>query len=114
MRFLPVVSSFLRHQAAAPHHLSARLALRCLSTPSSGPVPHLTPAEAQRKLLQADAVCFDVDSTVIQDEGIDVLAEFNGAGQAVKEWTQKCVSFLISSSSFSSCTTTTTNSHLVW
>ncbi|PIA63197.1 hypothetical protein AQUCO_00200898v1 [Aquilegia coerulea] len=35
----------------------------------------------------ADAVCFDVDSTVCLDEGIDELAEFCGAGKAVAEWT---------------------------
>lgn len=35
------------------------------------------------------AVCFDVDSTVCEDEGIDVLAEHCGAGAAVKEWTHK-------------------------
>lgn len=39
-----------------------------------------------------DAVCFDVDSTVCTDEGIDVLADHCGAGAAVKEWTTKYVS----------------------
>ncbi|KAI3454821.1 hypothetical protein Pfo_011484 [Paulownia fortunei] len=37
----------------------------------------------------ADAVCFDVDSTVCLDEGIDELAEFCGAGKAVAEWTAR-------------------------
>lgn len=37
----------------------------------------------------ADAVCFDVDSTVCLDEGIDELADFCGAGQAVAEWTTR-------------------------
>ena len=46
------------------------------------------------KLLHADAVCFDVDSTVITEEGIDVLAEFNGAGAAVAEWTRKLVNHI--------------------
>ncbi|KAL6508418.1 hypothetical protein OROHE_021960 [Orobanche hederae] len=40
----------------------------------------------------ADAVCFDVDSTVCLDEGIDELAEFCGAGEAVAEWTAKAMS----------------------
>jgi len=40
-------------------------------------------------LRSADAVCFDVDSTVILDEGIDELADFCGAGKAVAEWTAK-------------------------
>lgn len=33
----------------------------------------------------ADAVCFDVDSTVCQDEAIDELAEFCGVGEKVAE-----------------------------
>lgn len=37
----------------------------------------------------ANAVCFDVDSTVCVDEGIDELAEFCGAGEAVAEWTAR-------------------------
>lgn len=37
----------------------------------------------------ANAVCFDVDSTVCVDEGIDELAEFCGAGKAVAEWTAR-------------------------
>ena len=45
--------------------------------------------DARSKLRNAHAVCFDVDSTVITEEGIDVLAEFNGAGAAVAEWTVK-------------------------
>ena len=34
----------------------------------------------------ADAVCFDVDSTVVEEEGIDELAEFCGVGEAVRQW----------------------------
>lgn len=37
----------------------------------------------------ADAVCFDVDSTVCLHEGIDELADFCGAGKAVSEWTNR-------------------------
>lgn len=32
----------------------------------------------------ADAICFDVDSTVIQNEAIDELAEFCGKAASVK------------------------------
>ncbi|GAB4824811.1 hypothetical protein Ancab_007681 [Ancistrocladus abbreviatus] len=39
----------------------------------------------------ADAVCFDVDSTVCIDEGIDELAEFCGVGKAVEEWTSRAM-----------------------
>lgn len=38
---------------------------------------------AKAALARADAVCFDVDSTVITEEGIDVLAAHCGAGEAV-------------------------------
>jgi len=39
----------------------------------------------------AQAVCFDVDSTVIKDEGIDVLAAHNGKLEAVREWTKRAM-----------------------
>ena len=62
----------------------------------SVPATHTSNAiDARKKLLHAHAVCFDVDSTVITEEGIDVLAEFNGAGAAVAEWTRKFVLFVI-------------------
>ncbi len=44
---------------------------------------------AMEALRVADAVCFDVDSTVITEEGIDVLAEFLGKGEEVAAWTRK-------------------------
>ena len=37
------------------------------------------------------AVCFDVDSTVVSEEGIDVLAEHCGAGAEVAAWTAKAM-----------------------
>ncbi|XP_075490931.1 phosphoserine phosphatase, chloroplastic-like [Primulina tabacum] len=40
----------------------------------------------------ANAVCFDVDSTVCLDEGIDELAEFCRAVKAVADWTARAVS----------------------
>ena len=48
-------------------------------------------AGAQAALRSADAVCFDVDSTVITEEGIDVLAEHCGAGAKVAEWTRRAM-----------------------
>eukprot|EP00164_Ancoracysta_twista_P008950 GFYU01013098.1.p1 GENE.GFYU01013098.1~~GFYU01013098.1.p1 ORF type:complete len:320 (-),score=92.68 GFYU01013098.1:236-1195(-) len=51
----------------------------------------LSREECVALLRKADAVCFDVDSTVSPDEGIDVLAEHCGAGQAVAEWTAKAM-----------------------
>ncbi len=47
------------------------------------------PAQAravQEAWRRADAVCFDVDSTLIREEGLDRLAEHCGAGAKVKEW----------------------------
>ena len=38
-------------------------------------------------LRDADAVCFDVDSTVISEEGIDEFASFLGVGDAVAQLT---------------------------
>ena len=37
------------------------------------------------------AVCFDVDSTVVTEEGIDILAEHCGAGAEVAAWTAKAM-----------------------
>lgn len=51
----------------------------------------LNVAGAMEALARADAVCFDVDSTVIQEEGIDVLADSLGKGQVVAEWTAKAM-----------------------
>ncbi|XP_014210187.1 phosphoserine phosphatase-like isoform X2 [Copidosoma floridanum] len=39
----------------------------------------------------ADAVCFDVDSTVIQEEGIDELAKFCGKGDQVESLTKQAM-----------------------
>jgi len=46
---------------------------------------------AMEALANADAVCFDVDSTVIQEEGIDVLAASLGKGEEVAAWTKKAM-----------------------
>ena len=35
---------------------------------------------------EADAVCFDVDSTVVKIEGLDELAHFLGVAEEVKAW----------------------------
>jgi phosphoserine phosphatase len=47
--------------------------------------------DAMFTLYHADAVCFDVDSTVIAEEGIDVLAEFLGKGEEVAALTAKAM-----------------------
>lgn len=47
--------------------------------------------EAKEIIRTADIVCFDVDSTVIQEEGIDELAEFCGKGQEVANLTKEAM-----------------------
>lgn len=47
--------------------------------------------ETKQLFRTADAVCFDVDSTVITEEGIDELAEFCGVGEAVAQMTLKAM-----------------------
>jgi phosphoserine phosphatase len=46
---------------------------------------------AKKALREAQAVCFDVDSTVCPEEGIDVLASFCGAAEKVAELTNKAM-----------------------
>ena len=57
----------------------------------------LLPSERQRHIhkmveaakevwRRANAVCFDVDSTLIIEEGIDALAKYCGVGEKVAEW----------------------------
>ncbi|XP_018333970.1 phosphoserine phosphatase [Agrilus planipennis] len=48
--------------------------------------------EIQNVWRQTDAVCFDVDSTVIQEEGIDELAGFLGKGNEIARLTREAMS----------------------
>jgi phosphoserine phosphatase len=68
----------------APLLALARANMRRMSTAASI-------AHAQESLRIADAVCFDFDSTLIDEEGIDVLAAHCGAGEAVAAWTRKAM-----------------------
>lgn len=47
--------------------------------------------ETMKIFQKADAVCFDVDSTLIQDESIDDLAKFCGVGDEVQELTRQAM-----------------------
>jgi len=42
-------------------------------------------------LAEADGVCFDVDSTVVNEEGIDVLAAYLGKGEEVAALTKEAM-----------------------
>uniref|UniRef100_UPI0037E71BC3 phosphoserine phosphatase n=1 Tax=Semicossyphus pulcher TaxID=241346 RepID=UPI0037E71BC3 len=48
-------------------------------------------SQTKELFRRAEAVCFDVDSTVIKEEGIDELAKFCGVGDAVTEMTRKAM-----------------------
>lgn len=48
-------------------------------------------ANAMHSLYIADAVCFDVDSTVVSEEGIDVLADVLGKGPEVAALTKQAM-----------------------
>lgn len=55
-------------------------------------LPRMVSHSELRKLFcSADAVCFDVDSTVIREEGIDELAKFCGVEAAVSEMTRRAM-----------------------
>ena len=67
-------------------------AMEVSKAPSSSGLANRQPSkEVLETWRNANAVCFDVDSTVCLDEGIDELADFCGAGQAVAEWTTKAM-----------------------
>ena len=63
----------------------------CSSDLGSKPLVGNAVADAMEALVNADVVCFDVDSTVIQEEGIDVLAAFSGKGDAVAALTKQAM-----------------------
>lgn len=48
-------------------------------------------SQTKELFRRAEAVCFDVDSTVIKEEGIDELAKFCGVGDAVTEMQVYCL-----------------------
>ncbi|XP_033746777.1 phosphoserine phosphatase-like isoform X2 [Pecten maximus] len=48
-------------------------------------------ASTKRVWRSADAVCFDVDSTLLRDEALDELAKFCGVGKEVQEWTNRAM-----------------------
>ncbi|EDO39432.1 predicted protein [Nematostella vectensis] len=51
----------------------------------------MTESETRVIWKSADAVCFDVDSTVVTGEAIDELASFCGRGEEVAEWTRRAM-----------------------
>ncbi|CDP15262.1 unnamed protein product [Coffea canephora] len=78
-------------------YTSINASVQPLEAPKEGQFNNTLPSKGNFKVLEvwrnADAVCFDVDSTVCLDEGIDELSKFCGAGKAVAEWTARWYAF---------------------
>ena len=65
--------------------LKSNIQYATLKTLSLVSISVMSPQQSIKELFRtADCVCFDVDSTVIKDEGIDELAKFCGKGAEVK------------------------------
>jgi phosphoserine phosphatase len=76
---------FLFQRASRSLLLPSKQLSRTMSAAASG-------KETVAKLMKnATAVCFDVDSTVCINEGLDDLADFCGAGEKVAAWTNKAM-----------------------
>ena len=90
--------SLARHLLCRSNGWEATTERRTLS--GSREVFTMTIQRAKKVLRKADAVCFDVDSTVLQDEGIDQLAAFCGRGKEVSEWLVDPVIVCLASSFF--------------
>ncbi|PSR89121.1 Phosphoserine phosphatase [Actinidia chinensis var. chinensis] len=109
-RINPVRASCMRHQSPSVPPYTPHLVKRVLVSligmmkhpkslnsvaASFQPVESSASGPSKRAasgVAKCSAVCFDVDSTVCLDEGIDELAEFCGAGKAVAEWTARAMS----------------------
>lgn len=79
--------------AAAPPSSTSAASAAVAADPLSA-VPPLGPlplSVVRASLLSLDCVCFDVDSTVSAEEGIDVLAEHLGKGAAVRAYTNQAM-----------------------
>lgn len=53
-------------------------------------------AKPQEIFKRADCICFDFDSTICKEEGIDVLAKYYGKEDLVKNITEKAMNGMIS------------------
>ncbi|XP_028157409.1 phosphoserine phosphatase isoform X1 [Ostrinia furnacalis] len=73
-------------------HIKNNIQLATLKTLSLVSISVMSPQQSVQELFRtADCVCFDVDSTVIRDEGIDELANFCGKGDEVKRLTAEAM-----------------------
>ncbi|XP_038220649.1 phosphoserine phosphatase isoform X2 [Zerene cesonia] len=75
-----------------PLILKSNLQFATLKTLSLVSISVMSPQQSVQEVFRtADCVCFDVDSTVIRDEGIDELANFCGKGEEVKRLTAEAM-----------------------
>lgn len=89
-----IIVSLLEEEATemALYSLKSNLQYATLKTLSLVSISVMSPQQTVQELFRtADCVCFDVDSTVIQDEGIDELAKFCGKGDEVKRLTAEAM-----------------------
>ncbi|KAL3150327.1 hypothetical protein ABBQ32_000172 [Trebouxia sp. C0010 RCD-2024] len=78
----------LRPVKSTQRRLHSTDAMLCLAASIESKAPKLDASpEVLRLWRSAQAVCFDVDSTLCEDESIDELADFLGVGQEVAEMT---------------------------
>ncbi|XP_067684192.1 uncharacterized protein [Haliotis asinina] len=96
--FQLMVNSLHQHGNQLNHALgNDMVAKHSASTPKSPLTafpgkPHTMSLEEVKAIWRtADIVCFDVDSTVCKDEGLDELAAFCGVGEQVAAWTRKAM-----------------------
>lgn len=76
----------------ALYSLKSNLQYATLKTLSLVSISVMSQQQSVKELFRtADCVCFDVDSTVIKDEGIDELAKFCGKGDEVKRLTAEAM-----------------------
>jgi len=89
---LPAALQLLRRAAVSSSSSSAAAMLSSSAAAAApappAPAPPAPPAHVASALRRAQAVCFDVDSTVVRVEGIDELAAFHGKGAAVAALTR--------------------------
>lgn len=81
----PIFKPLLKQ--SAPTSLSAKMT----NDRAAAPVLAKRIAEAREKLKSAQIVCFDVDSTIITEEGIDELAQYCGKGAEVAALTKEAM-----------------------
>lgn len=80
---MPCVRACVHTRGALPLRTPPSVFATTMAQGSTLDTANMAPEEVLRK---ACAVCFDVDSTVITEEGIDALAAECGVGEQVAEW----------------------------